>query len=155
MKKIILMTALLMAGCMGITFAGNHQNAQDEPQDGKVIQMTDSMFLTNIFDYLNQKQWKYAGKKPAVVDFYATWCGPCRMVAPIMKKFAKEYEGQITVYKVNVDKEKALAGAMGITSLPTVVFFPMEGTPQIIQGAADKKSFQRAVEQVLLGKPAE
>lgn len=155
MRKIVLIAALFMVGCTGVALAGNYQNGQNEPQDGKVIQMTDSMFLTNIFDYLNQKQWKYAGKKPAVVDFYATWCAPCRMVAPIMKKLAKEYEGQITVYKVNVDKEKALAGAMGITSLPTVVFFPMEGTPQIIQGAADKKSYERAVDQVLLGKPAE
>lgn len=152
MRKIILLTALLMAGCMSVAFAGTRQNGEDEPQDGKVIQMTDSMFLSNIFDYLNQKQWKYAGTKPAVVDFYASWCGPCHMVAPIMRKLAKEYEGQITVYKVNVDKEKALAGAMGITSLPTVIFFPMEGTPQIIQGAADKKTFKRAVEVVLLGK---
>lgn len=146
------MTALLTVGFINVACASNRGSEQDEQENGKVIQMTDSMFLANVFDYLNAKEWKYTGSKPAVIDFYATWCGPCRMVSPIMKALAKEYDGQITVYKVNVDKEKALAGAMGIQSLPTVIFIPMKGTPQIVTGAADKKTYKKAVEQVLLGK---
>lgn len=132
--------------------APKQEKANEE--EGKVIQMNDQMFLDNVFDYKTtaSTDWKYKGDKPAIIDFYATWCGPCRMIAPIMKSLAKEYKDQIVVYKVDTDQEQALSAAMGVKSLPTVVFIPKTGQPQIIVGAADKKTFQKAVEEVLLKK---
>ena len=89
---------------------------------------------------------------PVILDFYATWCGPCRMVAPILKDLAKEYGDSIVIYKVDTDKEKELSMAMGIQSLPTIVFIPQTGQPQVIVGAADKATFKRAINEVLLNK---
>ena len=109
------------------------------------------MFLDNIFDYTSgSTNWKYKGEKPAVIDFYATWCGPCRMVAPLLKSLAKEYKDQIAVYKVDTDKQKELSAVMGIQSLPTIIFIPKTGQPQIIIGAANKATFRKAIEEVLL-----
>ncbi len=129
--------------------------AQNKPQKetDAVIQMDKQMFLDKVFDYTTgATEWKYKGNKPAIIDFYATWCGPCRMIAPILKDLANEYKDSIVVYKVDTDKEKELAGAMGIQSLPTVVFIPQSGQPQVIVGAADKDTFKRAVQEVLLKK---
>lgn len=129
--------------------------AQDKaaPNEGKVIRMDKQMFLDNVFDYTTgSTDWKYKGEKPAVIDFYATWCGPCRIVAPLLKSLAKEYKDQIIVYKVDTDKQKELSAAMGIQSLPTVIFIPQTGQPQIIVGAANKATFRRAIEEVLLKK---
>lgn len=115
--------------------------------------MNKQMFLDKVFDYTSgATEWKYSGEKPAVIDFYATWCGPCRMVAPILKDLAKEYGDSIVIYKVDTDKERELAGAMGIQSLPTIVFIPKSGQPQVIVGAADKATFRRAIDEVLLNK---
>lgn len=145
------MAALLAAFALtGSTYAqtGKQGNATEQ---GKVVQMDKQMFIDNVFDYTGgTTDWKYKGGKPAIIDFYATWCGPCRMVAPILKNLAEEYKEQITVYKVDTDKEKELSAAMGIQSLPTIVFIPKEGQPQIIVGAADKATFKKAIEEVLL-----
>ena len=113
--------------------------------------MDKQLFLDNIFDYTSgSTDWKYKGEIPAVIDFYATWCGPCRMVAPLLKSLAKEYKDQIVVYKVDTDKLKDLAAAMGIQSLPTIIFIPKTGQPQIIIGATNKTTFRKAIEEVLL-----
>ena len=115
--------------------------------------MDKQMFLDKVFNYTTgATEWKYQGEKTAVIDFYATWCGPCRMVAPILKDLAKEYGDSIVVYKVDTDKEKELSMAMGIRSLPTIVFIPKNGQPQVIVGAADKTTFRRAIDEVLLNK---
>jgi thioredoxin len=115
--------------------------------------MNKEMFLEKVFDYTTgATEWKYLGNKPAVIDFYATWCGPCRMVAPILKDLAKEYGDKIVIYKVDTDKEKELSMAMGIQSLPTIVFIPINGQPQVIVGAADQATFKRAIDEVLLNK---
>ena len=115
--------------------------------------MNKQMFLDKVFDYTTgATEWKYQGDKPCVIDFYATWCGPCRMVAPILKDLAKEYGDSIVIYKVDTDKEKELAMAMGIQSLPTIVFIPQTSQPQVIVGAADKATFKRAIDEVLLNK---
>ena len=122
-------------------------------EKGTVVQMNKQMFLDQVFDYTTgATEWKYQGEKPAVIDFYATWCGPCRMVAPILKDLAKEYGDSIVIYKVDTDKEKELSEAMGIRSLPTIVFIPKSGQPQLIVGAADKATFRRAIDEVLLNK---
>lgn len=130
------------------------QTAKEEKkEETSVIQMNKQMFIDNVFDYTSgATEWKYKGDKPAVIDFYATWCGPCRMIAPILKDLAKEYGDSIVVYKVDTDKERELSGAMGIQSLPTIVFIPKTGQPQVIVGAADKATFKRAIDEVLLNK---
>ena len=128
-------------------------SAQTQKEESSVIQMNKQMFLDKVFDYTTgATEWKYLGNKPCVIDFYATWCGPCRMVAPILKDLAKEYGDQIVIYKVDTDKEKELSMAMGIQSLPTIVFIPQTGQPQVIVGAADKATFKRAIDEVLLKK---
>ena len=146
MKKILASLVLLFA----VITTSYAQNQSEEPA---VIQMNKQMFLDKVFDYTNgATKWNYKGEKPAVIDFYATWCGPCRMVAPILKDLAKEYGDSIVIYKVDTDREKELSGAMGIQSLPTIVFIPKSGQPQVIIGAADKATFRRAIDEVLLNK---
>ena len=127
------------------------QEKESEPKVGSVIDMDDLMFRYRIIDYKSREtEWKYKGDKPCIIDFYATWCAPCRMIAPSLKELAEEYKDSIYVYKVDVDKQKELAMAMGIQSMPTILLIPMTGNPQIIVGAADKNTFRRAIEEVLL-----
>ena len=142
----ILSTFILLFTFLGSMFA------QEPSKEGNVIEMDEPLFLTRVFDYMdkNATEWKYKGDKPCIIDFYATWCGPCKMIAPTLKELAKKYKDSIYVYKVDVDKQKRLAGAMGIQSMPTVVFIPIKGQPQVIVGAADKDTFYRAVKEVLL-----
>lgn len=115
--------------------------------------MTRADFLKKVADYeKNPREWKYLGDKPAIVDFYATWCGPCRTISPILEELAKEYKDQIYIYKVDTDQEKELAAAMGIRSLPTLLFIPKDGQPQMGQGAMPKEDLKKAIEEILLGK---
>jgi len=149
--------AMVMIGIITYSFTRPQEDKtekKEKPVKGMVVQMTGDLYLKNIADYNDTKVFKFKGDKPVVIDFYADWCGPCRMVAPLMKELAKEYEGQISIYKVNVDNEKDLASALGIQSLPTIMFIPMKGDPQVIVGAADKTTFKQAIDQVLLGNPA-
>lgn len=150
MKKVL--TCILLSACLAANLHAQHSDTKkSERNEGKVISMDKQMFLDKIFDYTEgSTEWKYKGEKPAVIDFYAPWCVPCHMVAPLLKSLAKEYKDQIIVYKVNTNKQKELSAAMGIHSLPTVIFIPMTGQPQIILGAADKATFRRAIEEVLL-----
>ena len=115
-----------------------------------VIKMNRAMFLDKVCDYTQTQEWKYKGDLPAIIDLYADWCGPCRRMAPIMKELAKEYAGKIVIYKINVDEEPELAALFNATSIPLFVLVPREGNPQLIQGAADKALFVKAVEEFLL-----
>lgn len=124
---------------------------RQENKSGEVVVMNKEMFLKDIFDYEKSKEWKYKGDKPAIIDLYADWCGPCKMVAPIMKDLAKEYDGKILIYKVNVDKERELAALFNATSIPLFVFIPMDGEPQLFRGAADKATYKKAIDSFLLG----
>lgn len=155
MKKIVTLFVLIFASVL--TYActdGNKDKSQAENKeaqsDGNVIVMNKDMFIKNVFDYEKSKEWKYKGDKPAIIDFYADWCGPCRMTAPIMKELAKEYAGKIVIYKVNVDKEKELAALFNATSIPLFVFIPMKGEPQLFRGAADKATYKKAIDDFLL-----
>ena len=146
LASLIVLFALFSTSCA-------QSKKEEKKEDTSVIQMDKQMFLDKVFDYTTgATEWKYQGNKPAVIDFYATWCGPCRMVASILMDLAKEYGDSIVVYKVVTDKEKELSMAMGIQSLPTIVFIPQTGQPQIIVGAADKATFKRAINEVLLNK---
>lgn len=150
-KAVCLALTMLAILLTGNLYAQTASSAKTDENEGKVIRMDKQMFLDKIFDYTTgSTEWEYKGEKPAVIDFYAPWCGPCRIVSSFMKSLAKKYKGRIVVYKVNTDKQKELAAAMGIQSLPTVIFIPQTGQPQIIVGAAKKSTFQRAVEEVLL-----
>lgn len=115
--------------------------------------MTKAEFLEKVYNFeKNPDEWKYEGDKPAIVDFYATWCGPCKMVAPILDELAKEYDGQIVIYKVDTDKETELARAFGIRSIPSILFIPMNGKPEMAQGALPKEAFKKAIDELLLKK---
>lgn len=138
MKKLLLTLVLATAALLG--------HAQE------VIVMDKAMFIEKVFDYQNTKEWKYKGDKPAIIDLYADWCGPCRKVAPIMQELAKEYAGKITIYKVNVDKEKELAALFNATSIPLFILIPMKETPQFFSGAADKATYKKAIDEFLLKK---
>ena len=117
------------------------------------IELTKADFLKKVADFeTNPDEWKYLGDKPAIVDFYASWCGPCKMVAPILEELAAEYGDRIIIYKVNTEKEQELAGAFGIRSIPSLLFIPMEGQPQMAVGAMSKADFKKAIDEVLLKK---
>lgn len=159
MNKILLIV-LIIAVCTFTAiqlFTGQKANATntkaDQNSDKACIELTKSEFLKKVADYeSNPKEWKYLGDKPAIVDFYASWCGPCKMVAPILEELAKEYKDDIVIYKVNTENEKELAGAFGIRSIPTILFIPMKGDPQVIMGAMPKPELRNIIENFLLKK---
>ncbi len=116
----------------------------------KAIQLTKSDFLKRVVDYENSpSEWKYLGDKPAIIDFYADWCGPCKQVGPILEELAEEYEGKLYIYKINTDVEQELAGAFGIQSIPTLLFVPMNEQPQMAMGALPKSTLKDVITNVL------
>lgn len=131
--------------------AGFAANAQEEKKESKVQQLTYKEFLKKVWDFeKDPKTFNYKGKLPAIVDFYADWCGPCRRVAPIMEKLAEEYDGKLIIYKVNTQNEAALANAFQIRSIPTVLFIPMEGQPMMQVGAMPEEGYRKVVVEQLL-----
>ncbi|MDD4057366.1 MAG: thioredoxin [Bacteroidales bacterium] len=119
----------------------------------KTIKLTKSEFLERVVNYEeNPNEWKYLGDKPAIIDFYADWCGPCKTLAPILEQLAAEYEGEIYIFKVDTEAERELAAAFGIRSIPTMVFVPMGEDPQVAQGALPKNVIKEAIENTLLKK---
>jgi thioredoxin len=116
------------------------------------IQLTTQDFKDKIFNYEQNQEWNYEGTLPAIIDFYADWCGPCKMVAPILEELAKEYKGKLIIYKVDTEKEIELASVFGIQSIPTLLFIPVQGTPSKQLGAFPKKTFIQVIEEYLLQK---
>ena len=112
--------------------------------------LTKQTFLDKVFNFEQNKDWKFEGELPCLIDFYADWCGPCKQVAPVLEELSKEYEGKINIYKVDTEAEQELAGAFGIRSIPSMLFCPKDGQPQMAQGALPKDSFKQAIEEVLL-----
>ena len=111
--------------------------------------LTKETFKSRIFDWEKNEEWAYAGERPAIVDFYAQWCGPCKMLGPVLEELAAKYEGKLEVYKVDVDAEPELAGLFAVQSVPTLVFIPLEGRPSVAMGALPKKELERAIAEVL------
>lgn len=106
-------------------------------------------FKTKVFNWESSQTWKYEGDLPAIVDFYADWCGPCKMLSPVLDEVAKKYEGKLHVYKVNTDEEPELSQMFEVQSIPTILFIPKEGDPRFAMGALPKKDIERAVGEVL------
>ena len=117
--------------------------------EGEVVSLTNDLFKTKIFNYTASKEWKFEGDLPVIIDFYATWCGPCKMLSPRIEAIAKQYAGKIRVYKVDTDEEQLLSQTFGITGLPTLLFIPMEGQPQSSQGLLSKEELVNAINTVL------
>lgn len=113
-------------------------------------QMTAQDFKEKIFDYENEQDWKYAGDLPAIVDFYADWCGPCKAVAPVLEELSKQYNGRLVIYKIDTDKEVELSSLFGIQSIPTLLFIPTQGAPMMQKGALPKNILQQVIEEKLL-----
>jgi thioredoxin 1 len=121
-----------------------------EPTVENVVHLTTQEFKDKVFNYDINKTWKYEGELPAIIDFYADWCGPCKMVAPILKDIARDYAGKIIVYKVDTDQERELATTFGISSIPTILFVPKSGQPQASMGALPRQTFDAAIKDILL-----
>lgn len=115
-----------------------------------VVYLTAQEFKEKVFNYDLSDEWKYAGELPAIIDFYADWCAPCKMVAPVLQEIAKDYSGKLIVYKVDTESEMELAAAFGISSIPTLLFVPMTGQPQAAMGAMPRQSFDKTIQDVLL-----
>jgi thioredoxin len=106
-------------------------------------------FRTKVFDFETNKDWKFSGELPCIIDFYADWCGPCKMVAPILEDLSREYAGKVNIYKVDTEQEQELASMFGIRSIPSILFVPRDGKPQMAMGALPKESFKDAIKSVL------
>ena len=130
---------------------GNKNNNNKTENKMTVTELTQEDFVKKVYDFeTNPNAWKFGGDKPAVIDFYATWCGPCKMMSPILDEISKEYEGKINIYKVNVDKEADLASVFGIRSIPSLLFVPMKKEPSMVQGAMQKNELKKLVDDILL-----
>ena len=111
--------------------------------------LTSETFKQKVLNYEVNKEWKFEGKLHCIIDFYADWCGPCKMVAPVLDELSKEYEGKINIYKVNTEEQQELAAAFGIQSIPSILFCPMNEQPQMAMGALPKPTFIQAISEVL------
>ncbi len=143
-----------LAGEQGVEMTGavrpDEETAAKEKPTTKVVHITKADFLKKVYDFeKNPDEWKYLGSQPAIVDFYADWCGPCRQLSPVLDELAKEYSGKLTIYKVNVDNERGLATFFGIRSIPTLLFIPMKGKPQRSLGALSKTELKGIIKDVL------
>ena len=139
---------------LGVEMTGavrpDEETAATEKPTTRVVHITKADFLKKIYDFeKNPDEWKYLGSQPAIVDFYADWCGPCRQLSPVLDELAKEYSGKLTIYKVNVDNERGLATFFGIRSIPTLLFIPMKGKPQRSLGALSKTELKGIIKDVL------
>jgi thioredoxin 1 len=113
-------------------------------------QLSKQEFIDEIFDFENNEEWKYKGKTPAIIDFYADWCGPCKAVAPTLEQLSVEYENKVVIYKIDTDKEVELSQLFGIQSIPTFLFIPLEGGPMIQRGVIAKSVFKQVIDERLL-----
>lgn len=124
------------------------------PGKAQVQYLTTAQFKAQVFDYTQNREWQYLGKRPAIIDFYTTWCGPCKRLAPIMEELSEKYKGKVLFYKVDTERERELAALFNISSIPQVLYIPMYGKPQILVGLYPKEQIEEIIQQFLLKKPA-
>jgi len=115
----------------------------------KLEHLTNETFKEKIFNYETNKEWKFEGEIPAIIDFYADWCGPCKTIAPILEELKEEYGDKLNIYKVNTEEQRELSSVFGIQSIPSLLFIPKEGQPQMAMGALPKETFKQAIAEVL------
>ncbi|MDF1548471.1 MAG: thioredoxin [Bacteroidales bacterium] len=165
MKKIYIVFVLLASISM-LNFSCKTETNENEanvgnnakfetnatPVNKNVVHLTAQTFKEKVFNYDVNTEWKYEGNVPCIVDFYADWCGPCKRIAPILEDLAKEYDGKLIVYKVDTETERELAAAFQIQSIPSLLFCPVEGQPQMAKGALPKETFKEVIQNVLLVK---
>jgi thioredoxin len=149
LKFIFILAAMLFAA-KSVSAAQPDEKPDTVPD---VVVLNKADFLNRVWNYeKNPDKWVYEGSLPCIIDFYADWCGPCRRVSPILKELAKEYRGKITVYKIDVDKERELASVFQVKSIPAYLFIPLEGEPQTGIGALPRDYFVKAINDFLLKK---
>lgn len=128
--------------------------------DGGTVKLTKEKFLKEVWDYeASPKEWKFIGNKPALIDFYADWCGPCKTAAPILEELSKEYSGKVVIYKIDTQVERELAGVFGVSGIPAFLYIPMKGKPSMTSGIArtkegTKKMFKENIDKMLLANTA-
>jgi thioredoxin len=116
------------------------------------LKMSEADFKSKVFDYESGEEWNYKGDLPAIIDFYADWCGPCKAIAPVLEELSNEYEGRLLIYKIDTDREVALSQLFGIQSIPTLLFIPVQGNPMMQRGALPKNQLKEVIEERLLQK---
>lgn len=164
MKSKAFYLVLLSVSLLAISCGGNSKKESTTPQaetketpnaevKKTTIHLTKAEFLTKVVNYETMSDsFNYLGDKPALIDFYADWCGPCKVIAPILEELAAEYGNEIYIYKIDTDKETELASAFGIRSIPTLLFVPMKGKPEMISGALPREELKSKINTILLGK---
>jgi thioredoxin len=165
MKKLLLVFMLtapmFIVSCQAGTDKSDKENSKVKTEasvksnEKATIQLTKAEFKTKVMDYTKSAEWNFEGDKPCIVDFYADWCAPCRITSPILEELAKEYKGKVDIYKVDVDTEKELAAVFGVRAIPSFLYCPMEGKPQMTSGIGQteketKKMFVDNIEKILL-----
>ena len=140
---------IIFAASMIIGSGCSKKDDKNKESKTKMEHLTAQSFKDKVFNYDVNKEWKYAGDKPAIIDFYADWCGPCKVVAPVLEDLSKEYDGKLQIYKVDTDKEQELASVFGIRSIPSILFIPVDGKPQMSTGALPKETFKKAISEIL------
>ena len=146
MKKQFILSLILF---VSISMGSIAQVAEDL----KPEHLTVETFKAKVFNYeKNPEEWKFEGDIPCIIDFYADWCKPCKLVAPIMDELSEEYKGKVNIYKINTEQQRELSQMFGIKSIPTVLFVPMKGKPQMSTGALPKESYKQVIDEFLLGK---
>lgn len=158
-KFLLLLAAVVLVGCSQNSKPGQENVGKEKVESaavktegkGKVKSLTTADFKRLVMDYeAHPQEWVFQGRRPAVVDFYATWCGPCKMTAPVVEKLAGKYAGKVDFYKVDIDEEQELASVFGIQSIPTFLFVPLNGAPTIQMGAMQRKDFEKTIKTLLL-----
>ncbi|MEI7500716.1 MAG: thioredoxin [Bacteroidota bacterium] len=154
MKKLTFIVLFLVTFTLNScsSNAGNNNIVANNP-DNQVIKLTAESFQKLVWDYKkNPQEWVFLGDQPVIIDFYADWCRPCKMVAPIMEELSKEYAGKVRIYKVNTDEQRELAGLFKISSIPAMLFVPKTGKPQMSVGAMQKPAYVDMIKNVLIVK---